>query len=126
MDNNSKQWAVHALMTELTAQGHDGKNQRCNGSNGGDHSAIKRERLSALLMAETTFVIYHPTFISQIKAVIRLLKTAFLHKKRDGFVIIGGSSFGEKDMPRDNPATGGLTIDEHLEDFIKPESVERV
>lgn len=47
-------------------------------------------------MAETTFVIYHPTFISQIKAVIRLLKTAFLHKKRDGFVIIGGSSFGEK------------------------------
>lgn len=77
-------------------------------------------------MAETSFVIYHPTFISQIKAVIRLLKTAFLHKKRDGFVIIGGSSFGEKDMPRDNTATGGLTIDEHLEDFIKPESVERV
>ena len=92
-------------MTELTAKSYNRDNHGSDCRDSSDNSRIERDRLTALLSAETTFVVYHPTFISQIKACWLLFKTAFRLKKRDGFVVIGRTSVSKEMTAGNKPTT---------------------
>lgn len=97
MGDNDKQYSVHAIMTVLYTKCHNGDRRTDRGENGSGHRTIDGEALASVLSDETALVIYHPTLVSQCKAILHLLKTALLRKKRDGFIIIGRTT-GSKQM----------------------------
>ena len=89
MKGDDKQCSVHAMMTVLYAKSHSREHGTDRGEHGSGHRTIDGETLASVLADETALVVYHPTLVSQCKAILKLLETALLRKKRNGFIIIG-------------------------------------
>lgn len=89
----NRDYAAHCLAVSLLNECYYRENQACNPAdnprNYADMLQHAPSHLPAVLAEKAAFVDYRPSFVGYCKAILVLLKTALIHKKRNRFIVIG-------------------------------------